>query len=135
MLLSILMVENISAKKAVHLMISDFKSAWNNLASVNNYHIGRGNFIFGFMAMNLLEYICRLCMSDSNALKGFSEELNKIKPKYFIHLPANLAQSRDRLDLGIKRKGFTLPYKDEQDRDNLLLTLLFDLIGNGMGGK
>lgn len=85
------------------------------------------------MAMNLLEYICRLCMSDSNALRGFSEELNKIEPKYFIHLPVNLAQSRDRLDLGIKRIGFTLPYKDEQDRDKLLVTLLFDLIRNGIG--
>jgi len=127
------MVENLSAKKAIHLMICDFKSAWNNLASVNNHHIGRGNFIFGFMAMNLLEYICRLCISDSNALSGFSDELNKIEPKYFIHLPANVAQSRDRLDLGIKRKGFTLPYKEEQARDNMLLTLLFDLIRNGIG--
>ena len=114
-------------------MINDFKSAWNTLASINDQHIGRGNFIFGFMAMNLLEYICRLCSSDPSALRDFSNELNSIESKYFTHLPVNPAQSGRKLDLRIKRDGFILPYTDEENRDNLLLTLLFDLIRNGIG--
>jgi hypothetical protein len=87
--------------------------------------------MFGFMAMNLLEFICRLCQTDPNkkALLDFSNELNRIEPKYFTHLPNDSKASKL---LGINRSGFTLPYLDPNNNDNLLLTAIYDLIRNGV---
>jgi hypothetical protein len=86
--------------------------------------------MFGFMAMNFLEFICRLCQADPSkkALLDFSNELYKIKPKYFTHLPND---PKNKL-LEIKRGGFTLPYLNPKNNDNLLLTVIYDLIRNGV---
>jgi len=128
-------VENLSAEKALTFMINDFKGAWNSLAGVKDRRIGRGNFIFGFMAMNLLEFICRLCRSDATGetLQDFSINLNKIEGKYFAHIPGSLPKENGILNLKVKRGNFTLPYLDDQNKNNMLLTLLYDLIRNGIG--
>jgi hypothetical protein len=86
--------------------------------------------MFGFMAMNLLEFICRLCNADpsNTALLNFSVELKKIEPKYFTHLPNDPSNSL----LRIKKNGFTLPYVDPNNKNNLLLTAIYDLIRNGV---
>jgi hypothetical protein len=71
--------EFVNIKKKRTRRLNDFRSAWNTLARVNDQKIGRGNFIFGFIAMNLLEYICRLCGSNSSALRDFSNGLTDIE--------------------------------------------------------
>jgi hypothetical protein len=87
--------------------------------------------MFGFIAMNLLEFICRLCQADPNkkALLDFSNELNKIEPEYFTHLPNDPKANKL---LGINRDSFTLSYLDPKNNDNLLLTAIYDLIRNGV---
>ncbi|HZD34224.1 MAG TPA: hypothetical protein VE130_03380 [Nitrososphaeraceae archaeon] len=129
------MVVNLSSEIALTLMIKDFKGAWNTLAGLKDHRIGRGNFIFGFMAMNLLEFICRLCRSDPTrkTLRDFSNNLNTIESKYFTHIPSSLPKGSGILNLNVRRDDFTLPYLDDQNKNNMLLTLLYDLIRNGVG--
>ena len=52
-------------------------------------NIGRGNFIFAFKAMNLLEFACRICDSDpsENASTDFSSNLFGTEKRHFTHLP------------------------------------------------
>lgn len=79
---------------------------------------------FGFLAMNLLEYICRLCATSEPDLLVFSNNLNATESKYFIHLPL--------AGLSVKRDSYSLPYVDKKQKGDLLLTLLFDTIRNGL---
>jgi hypothetical protein len=111
--------------------MGDFENSWNCLAELPRSGINRGNYMFGLMAMNLLEFICRLCQADPSkkALLDFSKELNKIEHKYFTHL-SNDPNANNLL--GINRKGFTLPYLNPNNNDNLLLTAIYDLIRNGV---
>ena len=54
------MVNNLSVDD-VHLFITvDFMDSWNSLAANPDKKIGRGNFMFGRQAMNLLEFAVRL---------------------------------------------------------------------------
>ena len=99
------------------------KAAWNSIAATRDDNIGRGNFLFGHQAITLLEFVARLCKSDSTgeALQGFSDELNKIEPKYFTQLPAPCASNKD----------FDLPFIGD-NKENQLLWALFDLTRNGL---
>ena len=66
---------------------SDFRGAWDSIAANYNQSIGRGNFMFAFQEMNLLEFASRLCAIDSKLLNNFSNEINRIDPKYFTLFP------------------------------------------------
>lgn len=80
------MVKNLSVDEVHFFITGDFIGAWNSLAANPDKNIGRGNFMFGRQAMNLLEFAARLCTNDStgNALKNFSNELFKIELRYFF---------------------------------------------------
>ena len=95
----------------------DFEAAWNGLAGTADSH--RGNFLFALLAMILLEWVCRLCSNEANALLDFSKALQQIEPRYFTQL-----------DDGIKSPGFTLPGVGPDPLKNLL-SALWDLIRNG----
>jgi hypothetical protein len=117
------MVKNLSVDD-IHLFITvDFMGAWNSLAANPDKKIGRGNFMFGRQAMNLLEFAARLCTNDATgkALRDFSNELFKIDPRYFTQLPSPCASNAD----------FVLPHV-RSTTENLLLWALFDLIRNGL---
>jgi len=117
------LVSNLTAAK-LHLFItSDFKGAWDSIAANKNTRIGRGNFMFGRQAMNLLEFAARLCSGDvtGKALTAFSRELKKIEPKYFTALPSPCPAPSD----------FILPHDGNAD-GNLLLWALFDLMRHGL---
>jgi hypothetical protein len=59
------MVQDLSPRKAFEFITGNFTFAWNCLANLEDERgISKGNFVFGFMAMNLLEFICRLCHND-----------------------------------------------------------------------
>jgi hypothetical protein len=121
-----IMTINLPEKTIYQFIIKDFESAWNSIACNMKEDIGRGNFIFAFKSMNLLEFACRMCYSDRTgvALRDFSNNLYGIEKKYFTHLPALCVQSH---------KGeFTLPHIMGQEEDDLLLSLLFDLIRHGV---
>ena len=79
--------------------------------------------MFGRQAMSLLEFVALLCKSDKThkTLRDFSNELNKIEPKYFTRLPMPSASTRH----------FILPHLGNTSGD-LLLWSLFDLIRNGL---
>lgn len=129
------MVKDLQAKEVYDLIIKDFTGLWESVTNNPDHQIGRGNFIFGFMAMNLLEFICRMCHSDSSgkSLRDFSNELKRIEGKYFTHIPKCLTVKKDHsIDLRVKKREYTLPHLDGQDHDDLLLTLIFDLIRNGV---
>lgn len=81
------MIKYYPERKVFKFIIGDFRNSWNRLAEIPRSGINRGNYMFGFMAMNLLEFICRLCQTDPNkkALPNFSNELNRIEPGYFTH--------------------------------------------------
>jgi hypothetical protein len=88
--------------------------------------IGRGNFMFGRQAMNLLEFAARLCTNDATGktLTDFSNELFKIDPKYFTQLPSPCASN----------SNFVLPHIGDTTR-NPLLWALFDLIRHGLADQ
>jgi|ERR671918_570992 hypothetical protein len=101
------MVKNYEPEQAFNLIIDDFIRAWECLAKANvpsklescaGARIPgkrQGPMFFGFLAMNLLEYICRLCATSTPALLEFSNYLNAIESKYFIHLPLADLRARD----------------------------------------
>ena len=75
-------------------------------------------------AVVFLEWICRLCKSDTSngSLSDFARELNKIEPHYFTTIP-----SRCRVP-----GGFDLPSIGDGAKDRLLLSMLFYLLRNGL---
>lgn len=117
------MVRNLTEQEIYLFICSDFEAAWNSLALNSASGIGRGNYMFGRQAMNLLEFASRLCAADTtgSALTNFSTELKKIEPLYFTRLPASCAMT----------SGFTLPH-DGHANGNLLLWVLFDLMRHGL---
>lgn len=117
------MVGNLSVDEIHDFIVKDFRGAWDSIAINPDSAIGRGNFMFGRQAMNLLEFLSRLCAFDStgSALQSYSSELLKIDHKYFTPLPALCAFT----------SGFFLPH-DGNVSGNLLLWALFDLIRHGL---
>jgi hypothetical protein len=117
------MVQNLSPYEIYCFIKNDFLGAWNSIAANPDVTIGRCNFMFGRQAMSLLEFAALLCKSDNThkALEDFSNELNKIEPKYFTRLPMPCASTRH----------FILPHLGDTSGD-LLLWSLFDLIRNGL---
>ncbi len=116
---------NLSANQIYDFISGDFRSLWNSLASIQG-DINRGNFTFALLSMLILEIISRYCNGDStgDALKKFSDSLNKIEPRYFNKIPRmNKIQLKDR------KKWIPLPYEKEEGKE--LIHLLFDLIRNG----
>jgi hypothetical protein len=49
------MVQNLNPNEIYQFIVSDFRGAWDSIADNYNQSIGRGNFMFAFQAMNLLE--------------------------------------------------------------------------------
>lgn len=72
--------------------------------------------------MNLLEFAASVCVGDKSGkmISNFSNELNKIESKYFVHMSLKIKLSKE----------FDLPFLN-QDRNNLL-SLLFDLVRHGL---
>lgn len=116
------MVKNLTEQEIYLFITSDFKSAWNSLASNPVSSIGRGNFMFARQAMNLLEFACRLCDRDPahQAINDLSKELLRMESRYFTELPARCVAS-----------DFMLPHNGNTT-GNLLLWTLFDLIRHGL---
>jgi hypothetical protein len=68
------MVRRHSEAEIFDFITGDFRSAWNGLAEVPEAVAGhRGNFMFALQAMISLEWVCRLCSNDANALQDFSK--------------------------------------------------------------
>jgi hypothetical protein len=101
----------LTEKTVYEFITKDFEGAWNSIANNVDENIGRGNFIFAFKAMNLLEFACRVCDSDpsENALTDFSNNLFGTEKRYFTHLP--------NLSVRAQKGEFTLPYIKGQERD------------------
>ena len=116
------MVQNLNPNEIYQFIVSDFRGAWDSIAANYNQSIGRGNFMFAFQAMNLLEFASRLCDNDSKLLNNFSNEINRIDPKYFTLLPGPCGLTTE----------FDLPYIVNNKGDSLLCAF-FDLIRNGLG--
>jgi len=119
------MVKNLTTYEIYQFIISDFEGAWDSLAANSFRKTGRGNFMFGRQAMNLLEFAARLCKVDTtgNALNSLSSEQLKIEPKYFTKLPGPCEIP--------SMSDFTLPH-DGDTSGRLLLWALFDLIRHGL---
>lgn len=124
------MVQNLREKTAYELIVNDFKSTWTALVEKEKCQTHQGPVFFGFLAMHLLEFVCRLCKNNEQALIEFSRCLYELERKYFIQLP-NLSSGHKKSKKR-KNKPFSLPHLDGQDSDGLLLTLLFNLVRNGI---
>ena len=72
------MVQNLNPNEIYQFIVSDSRGAWDSIAGNYNQSIGRGNFMFAFQAMNLLEFASRLCANNSKLLNNFSDEINRI---------------------------------------------------------
>jgi hypothetical protein len=59
------MVKNLGVREIYNFIAGDFRACWDSLANNADPIIGRGNFIFGRQAMNLLEFACKLYEGDS----------------------------------------------------------------------
>jgi hypothetical protein len=113
---------------AYNIIVNDFNRVWDSLVAKETGTVHQGTMFLTFMAMNLLELVCRLCKSDEQALMDFSKCLYEVERKYFIHLPI--------MGHHIKQGNnwFTLPYmNDGQRNDDLLLTYLFETVRHGLG--
>ncbi len=110
----------LNTKEIFTFLTNDFESAWNSLAN-NQSASGRGNFMFALLDMILLEFVSRLCSTDSSgeALKKFSEKLHYKDNRYFTKLPGICCKTQD----------FTLPYIHSQGDE--LIWAIWDLIRNG----
>ncbi|HSI20855.1 MAG TPA: hypothetical protein VLA04_04130 [Verrucomicrobiae bacterium] len=95
----------------------DFRSAWDAL-SKDDKATNRGNFMFALQAMILLEWIMRLCSTDTNARDRFLGELNKIDSRYFTRLPA-------------PGKEIDRELNPPRDHEWHLIWSIFDVIRNG----
>lgn len=108
-----------SEQEIFSFIVGDFRCAWDALAETPECTCGsRGNFMFALQATVLLEWLCRLCVSDPAALQDFFNELQKIEPKYFTLLDDEVEVPRD----------FKLPGPQPPKH---LLSALYDLIRNG----
>ncbi|MGH9982608.1 MAG: hypothetical protein ACRD8W_01475 [Nitrososphaeraceae archaeon] len=119
------MVQNLPPKTVVNLITSDFEKAWKGLVKNEEKKARQPPMFFAFLAMDLLEYVCRLCKYDLQGFEDFSNNLYKTEKKYFIDLPLTRFKA--------KKDDFTLPHLRGQASDGLLLTVLFDTIRNGLG--
>jgi hypothetical protein len=114
---------DLTADEIHDFIVKDFIGAWDSITMNPDPAIGRGNFMFGRQAMNLLEFVSMLCSKDSShtSLSDYSEELFKIDSKYFTKVPGKCTSTRK----------LTLPYVGIKNGDHLLWAL-FDLIRNGL---
>ena len=80
----------------------------------------RGNFMFALQSTVLLEWLSRLCLSDSKALCDFAMELEKLEPRYFTELSAPCQGPKRFLFPGVR-----------PDPLRSLLAAVWDLIRNG----
>jgi hypothetical protein len=104
-------------------LTGDFECAWDALAArPEAVAPNRGNFMFALQSTVLLEWLSRLCASDSRALSDFALELQKLEPKYFTELHAPCLSRRD--------CGFAFPGV-RPDPLKSLLAAVWDLIRNG----
>jgi len=113
-------------KGQFHNLQRDFRAAWDGIAANPSRDIGRGNFLFGFLATLLLEWTCRLCETSSRRrelLRGLAIALHEKDRRYFTLLPMPRVKPT--------RKGFSLPSMPKQ-RGTPLLWPLFVLIRNGL---
>ena len=101
-------------------LTGDFECAWDALAErPEAIAPNRGNFMFALHSTVLLEWLSRLCASDSTALGDFATKLQSLEPKYFTPLP------------GIcKAPNFRFPGVGPDPRESLLAAV-WDLIRNG----
>jgi hypothetical protein len=106
----------------MNFIIGDFEAAWDALALRPEDNLPRGNYTFARQAMMLLEFACRLCMSDATdqSLADFSVELFRRDWRYFIRLPGICPTPGD---FKLPQHG---PYPESQ-----FIAALFDLIRNG----
>ncbi len=105
----------------------DFRAAWDGIAANPSTDIGRGNFLFGFLAALLLEWTCRLCETArqrDELLQDLAVALHGKDQRYFTPLPRMPR-------LKPKRRGFSLPSMPEQQGTPLLWPV-FVLIRNGL---
>jgi hypothetical protein len=91
---------NLKPREVFEFLCNDFKTAWDAVAAQPEEPgaEGRGNFMFGLMAMVLLEWACRLCAADQNkasasdprpvAVYDLGRALHRIRPSYFIPVVA-----------------------------------------------
>lgn len=114
------MGQNLSPQTIYQFIVHDFEDAWNSLAW-NPTARGRGSFLFGQLAMVLLEFAARLCFTDSSgrALSDLSQALFRVELKYSTRLPSPCADFQE----------FDLPYNSSKGDE--LLWALFDLVRNG----
>ncbi len=119
------MAQNLDPKTTYEFITHDFESAWRALVRLpDNAVTGRGNFMFGWLAMTLLEWAARLCVNDKSggALRDVSTALGSIDPKYFTLLPGPCARPKD----------FDLPYETANGQaEAQLLWALYDMIRHG----
>jgi hypothetical protein len=123
------MVENFTAEQAYKRIKVDFKRAQNGIVGNESGQTRQGLMILAFMAMNLLEFVCRLCKSNKQDLIDFSNSLNEIEGRYFIHLPIKGLN----IEKGRRGTWFMPHLQDGLRNDDLLLTLLFRIIRDGLG--
>jgi hypothetical protein len=101
------------------LLTGDFECAWDALATRSEAVApNRGNFMFALQSTILLEWLCRLCGSDSEVLNDFATELQRSEPRYFTELSAPW------------RKPNGLSFPGVHPERSLLLAV-WDLIRNG----
>jgi hypothetical protein len=112
-------MENSTLAGLYKAITEDFRGAWNSIADNPDPSIGRGNFMFAHQAMTLLEFVARFYHCNNTLHRFYSNELYKVRPKYFTSLPGPVADYRD----------FELPHLGEKC---ILLWALFDLIRNGL---
>jgi hypothetical protein len=110
-------MSNLDGATLLDFLIGDFETAWNAVAALPSAG-HRGNFMFAFQAISLLEVASRA--SDDRGLETMADAIRARDGRYFTKLPGDAPAPRD-----VKLPGTgTTPERQ-------LLHALFDLVRNG----
>lgn len=106
-----------SIKTIFNFITKDFEIFWNSIVEQKG-DISRGNYTFALKSLIFLEFISRICEKDSKKLSNIAKNFDA---KYFTKILLSCPNPY----------GFNLPYLQESERNNYLLTWLFVVIRHG----
>lgn len=116
-------MQPLDERTTLEFAVGDFATAWRAVAFAPVMQANRGNFLFAFQAMALLELASRLC-DGAGALEKFTAALRKRNPRYFTILPMPRVRAK---------RGLAFPRSDRREPQRAeLLEILFDVVRNGL---
>ena len=117
---------NLEPATLAHMLVDDFKTAWDAMATGSPDPAVGGNFMFARQAFSYLELAARTASNDGGAfwLDRLASYLRDRDPRYFAELPGPVPLPR--------ADEFVLPGISSVPAERQLLAALFDTSRHGL---